>query len=127
VNLDCGGCALAPSTAGGGRQLQPAYRVHFTPPSTIHCKNWTNFGREYKILRPRLTKYCWGRVPGVPGGVDAYANMGTGDVKQSAFSVVGLLYGDDDGDRTVTGGNPVKLSANYCRTNTRKNFSANSL
>ena len=28
--------------------------------------------RGYKILRPRLTKRCWGRVPGVPGGVDAY-------------------------------------------------------
>jgi len=26
----------------------------------------------YKTLRPRLTKYCWERVPGVPGGVDAY-------------------------------------------------------
>jgi len=26
--------------------------------------------RGYKILRPRLTKHCWGRVP---GGVDAYA------------------------------------------------------
>ena len=28
--------------------------------------------RGYKTLRPRLTKYCRGRVPGVPGGVDAY-------------------------------------------------------
>ena len=27
-----------------------------------------------------------------------------------------------DGDRTVTRGNPFKLSVNYCRTNTRKNF-----
>jgi len=27
-----------------------------------------------------------------------------------------------DGDRTVTCGNPFKLSVNYCRTNTRKNF-----
>ena len=27
-----------------------------------------------------------------------------------------------DGDRTVTRGNPFKLSFNYCRTNTRKNF-----
>ena len=25
-----------------------------------------------------------------------------------------------DGDRTVTRGNPFKLSVNYCRTNTRK-------
>jgi len=24
-------------------------------------------------LRPQLTKYCRGRVPGIPGGVDAYA------------------------------------------------------
>jgi hypothetical protein len=22
---------------------------------------------------PRLTKHCWGRIPGIPGGVDAYA------------------------------------------------------
>ena len=29
--------------------------------------------RGYKVLRPRLTKRCRGRVPGVPGGVDAYA------------------------------------------------------
>jgi len=29
--------------------------------------------RGYKLLHPRLTKYCRGRVPGVPGGVDAYA------------------------------------------------------
>ena len=28
--------------------------------------------RGYKVLRPRLTKYWRGRVPGVPGGVDAY-------------------------------------------------------
>jgi len=26
----------------------------------------------YKVLRLRLTKYWRGRVPGVPGGVDAY-------------------------------------------------------
>ena len=30
-----------------------------------------------------------------------------------------------DGDRTVTRGNIFKLSFNYCRTNTRKNFLAN--
>ena len=29
--------------------------------------------------------------------------------------------------RTVTRGNPLKLSVNYCRTNTRKNFLANVL
>ena len=28
-----------------------------------------------------------------------------------------------DGDHTVTRGKPFKLSVNYCRTNTRKNFS----
>jgi len=28
---------------------------------------FTNFG-GYKTLRPRLTKYCWGCVPGMPGG-----------------------------------------------------------
>ena len=27
-----------------------------------------------------------------------------------------------NGDRTVTRGNPFKLSVNYCRTNTQKNF-----
>ena len=32
-----------------------------------------------------------------------------------------------DGDRTVTRGNLFKLSVNYCRTNTRKNFLANVL
>jgi len=32
-----------------------------------------------------------------------------------------------DGDRTVTRGNPFKLSVNYCCTNTRKNFLANVL
>jgi len=31
------------------------------------------------------------------------------------------------GDRTVTRGNPFKLSVNYCRTNTRKYFLANVL
>ena len=32
-----------------------------------------------------------------------------------------------DGDRAVTRGNPFKLSVNYCRMNTRKNFLANVL
>jgi len=32
-----------------------------------------------------------------------------------------------DGDRTVTRGNPFKLSVNYCRTNTQTNFLANVL
>ena len=30
-----------------------------------------------------------------------------------------------DSNRTVTRSNPFKLSVNYCRTNTRKNFLAN--
>ena len=30
--------------------------------------------RGYKLLHPRLTKYCRGRVSGVPGGVDAYGH-----------------------------------------------------
>jgi len=35
-----------------------------------------NFGGGgYNILRPRLTKYCRGCIPGVPGGVDAYARV----------------------------------------------------
>jgi len=32
-----------------------------------------------------------------------------------------------NGDRTVTRGNPSKLSVNYCRENTRKTFLANVL
>jgi len=32
-----------------------------------------------------------------------------------------------NGDRTVTRGNPFKLSVNYCRKNTRKTFLANVL
>ena len=31
--------------------------------------------RGYKTLRPRLTKYCRGRVPSVPGVVDAYVQL----------------------------------------------------
>ena len=31
----------------------------------------TNFG-GYKTFRPRLTNYCRGCVPGIPGGVDAH-------------------------------------------------------
>jgi len=37
-----------------------------------------NFDRllgGYQTLRPRLTKYCRGRVPGIPGGVDAYDRL----------------------------------------------------
>jgi len=30
--------------------------------------------RGYKVLRPRLTKYCRGRVTGASGGVDAYGH-----------------------------------------------------
>ena len=38
VNFDCSGCALVLSTASGGRQLQSAYCVQFTPPSTVNCR-----------------------------------------------------------------------------------------
>jgi len=31
--------------------------------------------RGCKVLRPRLTKHCRGRVPSVPGGVDAYEQI----------------------------------------------------
>ena len=34
-------------------------------------RNLTNFAGDISDY-PRLTKYCRGRVPGVPGGVDAY-------------------------------------------------------
>jgi len=31
----------------------------------------------YRTFRPRLTKYCRRRVPGIPGGVDAYDRQTT--------------------------------------------------
>jgi len=39
--------------------------------------------RGYKVglLRPRLTKHCWGRVPGVPGGVDFTVTVIMGEVR----------------------------------------------
>jgi len=40
----------------------------------------------YKILCPRLTKYWRERVPGVPGGVGAYAGI-TSNFSSRAFSV----------------------------------------
>jgi len=44
---------------------------------TLFCRQFDNnfdkLWRGYKTFRPRLTKYCWGWVPGIPGGVDAYA------------------------------------------------------
>jgi len=45
--------------------------------------------RGYKILGPRLTKYCWGRVP---GGVDAdeYCEMSV--MGTSCTKVVELNY-----------------------------------
>ena len=36
-----------------------------------------NFG-GIKILRPRLTKYCWGCVSGIPGSIAAYGVMSWG-------------------------------------------------
>ena len=44
---------------------------------TPFCKqfgnNFDKLWRGYKTFRPRLTKYYRGCVPGIPGGVDAYA------------------------------------------------------
>jgi len=37
----------------------------------------TGFWGGYQTLRPRLTKYCRGHVPGIPGGVDAYGYLST--------------------------------------------------
>jgi len=34
--------------------------------------NFDKLWRGYKTFRPRLTKYCRGCVPSIPGGVDAY-------------------------------------------------------
>jgi len=34
--------------------------------------NFDRLLRGYQTLRPRLTKYCRGCVPGIPGVVDAY-------------------------------------------------------
>ena len=35
--------------------------------------NFDKLWRGYKTFRPQLTEYCRGCVPGIPGGVDAYA------------------------------------------------------
>jgi len=40
--------------------------------------NFDKLWRGYKTFRPRLTKYCRGYVPGIPGGVDAYVSRVTG-------------------------------------------------
>jgi len=46
---------------------------------TPFCKqfgnNFDKLWRGYKTFRPRLTKYCRGCVPGIPGGVDAFASF----------------------------------------------------
>jgi len=56
------------------------------------------FCRGCKVLRPRLTKHCRGRVPSVPGGVDAY---GVAVIDAVAHSVVvtraRALSSDPDG------------------------------
>ena len=59
--------------------IEASRRVHI-PPRRLTAVSFSmrqqkldKLCRGYKILRPRLTKHCRGRVPGVPGGVDAYA------------------------------------------------------
>ena len=55
--------------------IEASRRVHrFNAMSfSMRQQKLDKFCRGYKVLRPRLTKHCRGRVPGVPGGVDAYA------------------------------------------------------
>jgi len=63
--------------------IEAAHRVHTAPGRltavsfSMRQQKLDKLCRGYKILRPRLTKHCWGRVPGVPGGVDAYAKQMT--------------------------------------------------
>jgi len=54
--------------------IEASRRVHrFNAMSfSMRQQKLDKFCRGYKVLRPRLTKHCRGRVPGVPGGVDAY-------------------------------------------------------
>jgi len=54
--------------------IEASCRVHrFNAMSfSMRQQKLDKFCRGYKVLRPRLTKHCRGRVPGVPGGVDAY-------------------------------------------------------
>ena len=54
--------------------IEASRRVHrFNAMSfSMRQQKLDKFCRGYKVLRPRLTKHCWGRVPGVAGGVDAY-------------------------------------------------------
>ena len=47
---------------------------------TPFCRQFdNNFDKLWrgKTFRPRLTKYCRGCVPGIPGGVDAYGWLHT--------------------------------------------------
>jgi len=52
--------------------IEASRRVHrFNAMSfSMRQQKLDKFCRGYKVLRPRLTKHCRGRVP---GGVDAYA------------------------------------------------------
>jgi len=74
--------------------------------------------RGYKILRPRLTKYCWGRVPGVPGGVDAYGTTrGTLNTNYTSELSCQILCENFTGDsgRFMSEFRPLDLMANCVR------------
>jgi len=45
--------------------------VKLSLPSLTVGNNFDRLLGGYQTLRPRLAKYCRGRVPGIPGGVDA--------------------------------------------------------
>ena len=108
-----GGGDFAPRPSAG--TLPPAYPLggqlsdfRFAPPPSTNA--WTRHWIVSQIGRTRV-----GSVANVQMGIRW---TGHGE------AVFAILLGD--GDRSVTRGNPFKLSVNYCRTNTRrKNFSAN--
>ena len=56
---DCLGVLLVPQTL-------------VTPFCRQFDNNFDKLWRGYTTFGPRLTKYCRGCVPGLPGGVDAY-------------------------------------------------------
>ena len=80
--------------------IEASRRVHrFNAMSfSMRQQKLDKFCRGYKVLRPRLTKHCRGRVPSVPGGVDAY---GVAVIDAVAHSVVvtraRALSSDPDG------------------------------
>jgi len=65
--------------------IEASRRVHrFNAMSfSMRQQKLDKFCWGYKVLRPRLTKHCRGRVPGVPGGVDAYDCRRLGMLKMS--------------------------------------------